>query len=89
VTSDPTPASYLQAASTNAGSHAQAYQQTRERQTRYALPGLSAVSARHEALGQEDTRRWAKKIRGKLYYFGHWSDPDRAIKKYEQEREAR
>jgi integrase len=31
---------------------------------------------------------WAKKIRGKLHYFGPWSDPDGALAKYNAEREA-
>jgi len=33
------------------------------------------------------TKRWAKKIRGKLHYFGPWADPDAAIAKYQRERE--
>jgi hypothetical protein len=33
------------------------------------------------------TRRWAKKIRGKLSDFGPWEDPDGALKKYVKERD--
>jgi hypothetical protein len=28
------------------------------------------------------TRRWARKIRGKLHCFGPWDDPDGALQKY-------
>ncbi|HJN07074.1 MAG TPA: hypothetical protein QF564_00160 [Pirellulaceae bacterium] len=32
--------------------------------------------------------KWAKKIRGKLHYFGRWDDHDAALKQYESTREA-
>jgi hypothetical protein len=33
------------------------------------------------------TRRWAKKIRGKMHYFGPWDDADGALKKYQEQRD--
>src|SRR5262249_5016732 len=34
------------------------------------------------------TGRWAKKIRGKLHYFGPWADPDGALAKYQEQADA-
>jgi len=33
------------------------------------------------------TGRWAKTIRGKLYYFGKWACPDAALQRYVEERD--
>lgn len=30
------------------------------------------------------TKRWAKKINGKMHYFGKWDDPDGALREYEE-----
>jgi integrase len=31
---------------------------------------------------------WCKKVRGKLHYFGKWADPDTALRKYLEQRDA-
>jgi len=57
-------------------------------------PGIATTPARVKAkqkpnkpydgfaLFAHPNGQWAKKIKGRIYYFGGWADPDAAIKKY-------
>ncbi|MFL5242421.1 MAG: tyrosine-type recombinase/integrase [Gemmataceae bacterium] len=56
--------------------------------TSLAVPGKPSKPFPNFPLFPHATRRWAKKIRGKIHYFGHWSDPDAALGKYQEQKEA-
>jgi integrase len=47
-----------------------------------AKPGRPSKPYPEYPLFPHATGYWAKKIQGKLYYFGPWADPDGALKKY-------
>jgi integrase len=53
-----------------------------------AVPGKPAKPSPDFPLFPHAAGVWAKKIRGKLYYFGPWSDPDGALAKYREQAEA-
>jgi hypothetical protein len=54
-----------------------------------AYPSIVAKPAKPHPdfpLFPHTTKRWAKKIKGKLHYFGPWDNPDGAIQKYLDQR---
>jgi hypothetical protein len=51
-----------------------------------ATSGKPAELSPNFPLFAHTPRRWAKKNKGKMYYFGSWDDPDAALREYRWKR---
>jgi hypothetical protein len=50
------------------------------------LPSKPAKPSPDFPLFAHVTGRWAKKVRGRMVYFGKWDDPDSALQRYLNEK---
>src|SRR5208337_2864903 len=60
----------------------------RSNSTPQATSGKPAKPYPEFPLTPHPTGRWCKKIRGQLHYFGPWDDPDGALQKYLDQKDA-
>src|SRR6202035_293511 len=56
--------------------------------TTHAAAGKPAKPYPEYPLTAHPAGYWCKKIRGKIHYFGPWSDPDGALAKYLEQKDA-